>query len=90
VKIRLQGFETHSRARTLEHPTDDARPLAQAAIELLRDFAPRRPLRLLGLRATSLLERDGALRQSNLDAWPADILGESPPWRPRQRRIDER
>lgn len=87
LKVRLQGFETHTRARTLPLPVSDAATLARVAVDLLREFAPRRPVRLLGLRVTGL--EGAAGEQATIDAWPADLLGESPAWRPAQRRLDE-
>lgn len=87
LKVRLQGFETHTRARTLPRPLNDAATLGRVAVELLREFAPARPVRLLGLRVTGLGGETG--EQATMDAWPADLLGETPPWRPRQRRLDE-
>jgi DNA polymerase-4 len=86
VKIRLTGFETHTRARTLARPTDDAETLADVAIDMLHAFAPERAVRLLGLRVTGLAASEGA--QVSLDEWPADVLGEAEPWRPAQRRLD--
>ena len=87
LKVRLQGFETHTRARTLPRPVSDAATLARVALDLLREFAPPRPVRLLGLRATGLGGDAG--EQATMDAWPADLLGEQSPWRPAQRRLDE-
>ena len=87
LKVRLQGFETHTRARTLPMPVDDAGTLERVAAELLREFAPARPVRLLGLRVTGLGGASG--EQATMDAWPADLLGEQPAWRPAQRRLDE-
>lgn len=89
VKIRLSGFETHTRARTLPRATDDAELLAREAVALLREFAPSRPLRLLGLRLTGLEEPSGRGSQATLKGWPADILGEAAPWSPSQRRLDD-
>lgn len=61
IKVRLDDFSTHTRARTIAQPTNDARVVWGVARELLRDFAPSRPVRLLGVRVAGLDERaDGA------------------------------
>jgi nucleotidyltransferase/DNA polymerase involved in DNA repair len=88
LKVRLSGFETHTRARTLAAPTAEGALLGAVAVELLREFAPDRPLRLLGVRVTSLVEEDGSSVQATLRDWPADVLGEAEAWEPRQRRLD--
>jgi DNA polymerase-4 len=50
IKVRLDDFSTHTRARTLAEALDDPARVGAVALELLRDFAPRRPVRLLGVR----------------------------------------
>jgi DNA polymerase-4 len=50
IKVRLDDFSTHTRARTLEQPTCDERTVLRIARELLDQFDPRRPVRLLGVR----------------------------------------
>lgn len=87
VKVRLQGFETHTRSRTLTLPVNDGPTLGRVAVELLHEFAPRKPVRLLGLRVSGL--EGAAGEQATMDMWPADLLGEAPRWRPPQRRLDE-
>ena len=89
IKIRLTGFETHTRARTLARATTDAEILATTAIDLLREFAPPRAVRLLGLRVTGFAESDGQA-QATLRDWPADVLGEADAWQPAQRTLDDR
>lgn len=88
LKVRLAGFETYTRARTLPQPTDDGATLARVALELLAQNPPARAVRLLGVRFSHLIPREGPA-QKILDEWDAARLGESPPWRPRQRRLDE-
>jgi len=56
IKVRLDDFSTHTRARTLAAPTADAVVVGSVARELLRDFAPPRPVRLLGVRVAGLEE----------------------------------
>lgn len=54
IKIRLDDFSTHTRARTLPEPVAAADRVGPVALELLRRFAPRRPVRLLGVRVAGL------------------------------------
>lgn len=87
LKVRLAGFETYTRARTLPAPTDDVGVLSRAVLELLAQHKPTRPVRLLGVRLTHLSPREG--EQSLLDTWDVARFGEAPPWHPKQRRIDD-
>lgn len=87
LKIRLTGFETYTRARTLAAPTDDASVLVRAALELLGENRPPRAVRLVGVRLSHLVHREG--RQLLIDEWDPARLGEAPAWRPRQRRLDD-
>jgi len=54
IKVRLDDFSTHTRARTLRAPVDRAEQIAPVALELLRRFAAPRPVRLLGVRVAGL------------------------------------
>jgi DNA polymerase-4 len=54
IKVRLDDFSTHTRARTLDAPTNDRAVVTGVALELLRDFDPPRPVRLLGVRVAGL------------------------------------
>jgi DNA polymerase-4 len=54
IKVRLDDFSTHTRARTLDAPTNDREVVGGVALELLRDFDPPRPVRLLGVRVAGL------------------------------------
>lgn len=53
IKVRLDDFSTHTRARTLPAAVGDHGEVAPVARRLLRDFAPPRPVRLLGVRVAS-------------------------------------
>jgi DNA polymerase-4 len=55
IKVRLADFSTITRARTLEHPTCAGALVERVALELLRDYGPRRPVRLLGVRVAGLV-----------------------------------
>jgi DNA polymerase-4 len=50
IKVRLDDWTTVTRARTVEAPTNDAATVVDVAVELLRAYAPARPVRLLGVR----------------------------------------
>jgi DNA polymerase-4 len=54
IKIRLDDFSTHTRSRTLAEPVSAADHVGAVALELLRRFAPPRPVRLLGVRVAGL------------------------------------
>ena len=58
IKVRLSDFTTVTRARTIAAPTNDPQVVAQVAHELLREYAPARPVRLLGVRVASFAVRD--------------------------------
>ncbi len=57
IKVRLDDFSTHTRARTLPQAVDSVDRVAPVAVELLRRFAPPRPVRLLGVRVAGLEPR---------------------------------
>ncbi|HZU59657.1 MAG TPA: hypothetical protein VE983_01760, partial [Solirubrobacteraceae bacterium] len=54
IKIRLDDFSTHTRARTLDHPVADRDEVGRVARELLMRFGVPRPVRLLGVRVAGL------------------------------------
>jgi DNA polymerase-4 len=54
IKVRLDDFSTHTRARTLAEPVGSAERVGPVALDLLRRFAPPRPVRLIGVRVAGL------------------------------------
>jgi DNA polymerase-4 len=50
IKVRLDDWTTVTRARTLAEPTLDPLTVSSVALDLLRAYAPPRPVRLLGVR----------------------------------------
>jgi DNA polymerase-4 len=50
IKIRLDDWTNVTRAHTVEAPTNDPEVITPVALELLRAYAPSRPVRLLGVR----------------------------------------
>jgi DNA polymerase-4 len=57
IKVRLDDFSTHTRARTLADPVAGPERVGPVALDLLRRFAPPRPVRLLGVRVAGLQRR---------------------------------
>ncbi|WP_354702103.1 DNA polymerase IV [Paraconexibacter sp. AEG42_29] len=53
IKVRLDDWTTVTRARTIAHATNEVEHVGQVALELLREYAPPRPVRLLGVRVAS-------------------------------------
>jgi len=54
IKVRLDDFTTVTRAHTVAEPTADAALVSAVALQLLEDYAPPRPVRLLGVRVAGL------------------------------------
>jgi DNA polymerase-4 len=54
IKVRLDDWTTVTRARTIAEPTHDFTAVLAVALQLLRDYAPARPVRLLGVRVAGL------------------------------------
>ena len=53
IKVRLDDFTTVTRARTIGAFTNDGPTVAAIAVDLLREYAPARPVRLLGVRVAA-------------------------------------
>jgi len=56
IKVRLDDFSTHTRARSLPAAVGDTDAVLPVARELLRGLDPVRPVRLLGVRVAGLDE----------------------------------
>jgi DNA polymerase-4 len=63
IKVRVDDFSTHTRARTLRAPVNSMAQVAPVASELLREFAAPRPVRLLGVRVAGLERAEVTDRQ---------------------------
>jgi DNA polymerase-4 len=61
IKVRLDDWTTVTRARTQAEPTADPERVAAVAVDLLRAYAPPRPVRLLGVRVAAFEEDRGQL-----------------------------
>jgi DNA polymerase IV len=56
IKVRHDDFSTFTRVRSVDRATNDADQIARVALELLRDNAPERPVRLLGVRVAGFAD----------------------------------
>jgi DNA polymerase IV len=54
IKVRLDDFTTATRARTIERATNEVEQVTAVALRLLGEYAPARPVRLLGVRVAGL------------------------------------
>jgi len=54
IKVRLDDWTTVTRAHTVAEPTCDVQLVSEVALRLLREYAPARPVRLLGVRVAGL------------------------------------
>jgi DNA polymerase IV len=71
IKVRLDDFSTHTRARTLPHAVNDRATVLGVARELLRALDPPRPVRLIGVRVAGL---DDEGRRAHAPTAPDDQL----------------
>jgi DNA polymerase-4 len=62
IKVRLDDWTTITRARTIPEPTCEYETVAAVALALLRENAPERPVRLLGVRVAGLVHGEPAPR----------------------------
>ena len=53
IKVRLDDFTTVTRARTISDRTNDPLVVSRVADELLRDYDPPQPVRLIGVRVAA-------------------------------------
>ena len=59
IKVRLDDWTTATRAHTLEHATADPELVTAHALRMLAEYAPARPVRLLGVRVAGLAPERG-------------------------------
>ncbi|HEX6689380.1 MAG TPA: DNA polymerase IV [Solirubrobacterales bacterium] len=60
IKVRLDDWTNVTRAHTVEAPTNDPEVVTPVALELLRAYAPPRPVRLLGVRVAGFAHEEPA------------------------------
>jgi DNA polymerase IV len=63
IKVRLDDFTTVTRARTIPAATNDPGVVGDVACALLDEYAPPRPVRLLGVRVAAF-EEDAAAAET--------------------------
>ncbi len=62
MKIRLQGFETFTRSRTMEHPVSDMKTVRSVALNLYRSFNREgKKVRLIGIALSNFETNDKQL-----------------------------
>jgi DNA polymerase IV len=64
IKVRLSDWTTVTRARTIAVPTNDRDVVTATALDLYREYAPKLPVRLLGVRVASF-ETPGTTEEVN-------------------------
>jgi DNA polymerase IV (DinB-like DNA polymerase) len=74
VKIRYQGFDTRTKARTIEKPRADLATIRGTARQLISELYDGRLVRLIGLKLSGL--QTGDLSQTRID----DFCDPSPPF----------
>jgi len=72
IKVRLDDWTTVTRARTVEAATNHPATVIEVAEELLRVYAPARPVRLLGVRLAGFEDTEPEPRR----AVPAAVAGQ--------------
>ncbi len=87
IKVRLDDFTTVTRARTVQRPTNDVEQVTSVALGLLHEYAPERPVRLLGVRVAGLTAPDRHPESAQVSASesPVDSPAGSSVSRPRPR-----
>lgn len=68
IKVRLDDFSTHTRARSIPAATCEEKEVLAVARELLRALDPPRPVRLLGVRVAGLDEQPPRPLEKGVDA----------------------
>jgi DNA polymerase-4 len=61
IKVRLDDWTNVTRSHTVEEPTNDPAVVVPVALDLLRAYAPPRPVRLLGVRVAGFLHDEAAV-----------------------------
>jgi DNA polymerase-4 len=79
IKVRLDDFTTITRARTVARATCDAGVVTDVALQLLAEYAPTRPVRLLGVRVAGLTSSEPAGEHADGGATIASAAGPRTP-----------
>ena len=76
IMIRFSDRKTITRSRKLENPTDQDDTIFQGALRLWKLHWNEEPVRLLGVTAQDLVEKDGAFKQLDLFTFEQDAKKE--------------
>jgi DNA polymerase-4 len=68
IKVRLNDWTTVTRAHSIAAPTSDYETVFAVALRLLREYAPARPVRLLGVRVAGLTHGPRGVDSPGADA----------------------
>ncbi len=79
IKVRLDDWTTVTRARTLPDAVNDTATITGVAIELLRAYAPPRPVRLLGVRMAAFSDEEGDAARAPAAVGQLALELEAPP-----------
>jgi DNA polymerase IV len=74
IKVRLDDWTTVTRAHSIAAPTSDYETVLAVAERLLREYAPARPVRLLGVRVAGLTHGEPEAEQSRAGGDHAETL----------------
>ena len=67
IKVRTDDFATYTRVRSIDRVTNDPVTIREVSLQLLRENAPERPVRLLGVRVAGFAdERPTAARPGEM------------------------
>jgi DNA polymerase IV len=64
IKVRLDDWTTVTRAKTIDSVTNDYELIVKVATSLLREYAPQRPVRLIGVGVTGFASLEQAAQLS--------------------------
>ena len=67
LKVRFEGFETYTRAKSLTSYTDSKQTIIDNALAMLKEFENKKKFRLLGVKVSRLCKLEGG--QKRLLAW---------------------
>jgi DNA polymerase IV len=73
IKVRLADFTTITRSRTIDERTWDVETVAAVAEQLLREYAPAEPVRLLGVRVAGFEDPQAGRQEEQADQLRLDV-----------------
>jgi DNA polymerase-4 len=71
IKVRLDDWTTVTRVQTIDAPTSEASVITAVAARLLRDYAPPRPVRLLGVKVAAFADCERPVASQAMSLLPA-------------------